>query len=63
MLALFKETPGVTVEYLTLVDPDQMREVSYAQADSVAVIAARVGSVRLIDNCLLGHRDAWTTNR
>ena len=63
MLALFKETPGVTVEYLTLVDPDQMREVSHAQADSVAIVAARVGSVRLIDNCMVGQSDAWTTNR
>jgi pantoate--beta-alanine ligase len=63
MLALFKETSGVTVEYLAIVDPDHMREVSHAQADSVAIIAARVGSVRLIDNCILGERIPWKMNR
>jgi pantoate--beta-alanine ligase len=63
MLAQFEKTPGVTMEYVTLVDPAQMNEVSHARADSVAIIAARVGNVRLIDNCILGQVDAWTTNR
>jgi pantoate--beta-alanine ligase len=57
MLALVAETPDVKLEYLTLVDPDQMQEVSQAAADSVAIIAARVGAVRLIDNCILGQRN------
>jgi pantothenate synthetase len=61
MLALFDETPEVTIEYLTLVDPDQMHEVSQARSDSVAIIAARVGNVRLIDNCILGQPAAWAS--
>jgi len=46
--------PGVTPEYLALVD-DQMRPVSRADAHSVVVIAARVGTTRLIDNVVLGE--------
>jgi len=46
--------PGVTPEYLALVD-DQMRPVSRADARSVVVIAARVGTTRLIDNVVLGE--------
>jgi len=46
--------PGVTPEYLALVD-HQMRPVSRADAHSVVVIAARVGTTRLIDNVVLGE--------
>src|SRR5262249_2157795 len=51
MLGALEQAPDIKMEYLAIVEPDQMREVSHAQADSVAIIAARVGSVRLIDNC------------
>lgn len=45
--------PGVSPEYLALVDED-LRPVESADARTVAVVAARVGSTRLIDNVLLG---------
>lgn len=54
MLELFAATPGVTVDYLTLADGDTLAEVEQVTANTVALIAARVGNVRLIDNCLLG---------
>jgi pantoate--beta-alanine ligase len=41
---------GVELEYLTLVDPDTMAPLAPAREGALAVIAARVGAVRLIDN-------------
>src|SRR5204862_5321569 len=47
-------TPGVSPEYLALVD-EQMRPVARVDARTVVVIAARVGTTRLIDNVVLGE--------
>jgi pantoate--beta-alanine ligase len=41
---------GVDVEYLSLVDPETMRPLQELKGDALAVVAARVGSTRLIDN-------------
>jgi pantoate--beta-alanine ligase len=41
---------GAQLEYLQLVDPATMLELSELDRDALAVIAARFGSVRLIDN-------------
>jgi pantoate--beta-alanine ligase len=48
------KTPGVRLEYLALVD-DQLRPVTRADARTVVVVAANVGSTRLIDNVVLGE--------
>jgi pantoate--beta-alanine ligase len=45
--------PGVELEYLALVDPDDLSPVSRLTGVTLAAIAARVGQTRLIDNCLL----------
>jgi pantoate--beta-alanine ligase len=45
--------PGVTLEYLTLVGTD-LAPVARADARTVVVVAARVGTTRLIDNVVLG---------
>jgi pantoate--beta-alanine ligase len=47
--------PEVTVDYFAVVDPQEMRAVAEATADSVAIVAARVGRTRLIDNMILGE--------
>jgi pantoate--beta-alanine ligase len=47
--------PGVAVDYFAVVDPDEMHEVATAAPDSVAIVAARVGRTRLIDNVILGE--------
>ena len=47
-------TAGVSPEYLALVD-EQMRPVARVDARTVVVIAARVGTTRLIDNVVLGE--------
>ena len=47
------EEAGVDVEYLSLVDPETMEPLRELHRDALAVIAARVGSTRLIDNVLI----------
>jgi pantoate--beta-alanine ligase len=44
---------GVDVEYLSLVDPETMDPLRELDGDALAIVAARVGSTRLIDNVLI----------
>jgi pantoate--beta-alanine ligase len=44
---------GIEAEYLELVDPDSLEPLSAFDRPALAVIAARVGPVRLIDNTLI----------
>lgn len=46
--------PGVGPEYLALVD-EELQPVTRVTARSVAVLAARLGATRLIDNVVLGE--------
>ncbi|MGZ4293895.1 MAG: pantoate--beta-alanine ligase [Solirubrobacteraceae bacterium] len=41
---------GVTPEYLAIVSPETMEPVAVIEGDVLVAVAARVGSVRLIDN-------------
>jgi pantoate--beta-alanine ligase len=41
---------GAQVEYLEIVDPSTMAPLSHVDRDGLAVVAARIGAVRLIDN-------------
>jgi pantoate--beta-alanine ligase len=43
----------LAVDYLALVDPQTMAEAEVAEADSRAIVAARLGTTRLIDNLAL----------
>jgi pantoate--beta-alanine ligase len=47
--------PDVQVDYFAVVDPADMQPVVDAAKDSVAIVAARVGKTRLIDNMILGE--------
>lgn len=49
--------PDVRVDYFAVVDPTAMKPVDTAAADSVAIVAARVGPTRLIDNMILGEAE------
>jgi pantoate--beta-alanine ligase len=44
------EVPGVALEYLAIVDPENLKPVERVSPGSRALIAAKVGTVRLIDN-------------
>lgn len=46
--------PGITVDYLTLVD-EHFQPATRATASTVVLVAARVGTTRLIDNVVLGE--------
>lgn len=50
MMDLLGKTPFVRPDYATLVDPDSLEEVTAVASRLVAVVAARVGATRLIDN-------------
>jgi pantoate--beta-alanine ligase len=45
---------GVRVDYLAIVDPERLEPVAVAESGTIAAVAARVGSTRLIDNTILG---------
>jgi pantoate--beta-alanine ligase len=47
--------PEIKVDYFAVVDPTDMRPVEQAASESVAIVAARVGATRLIDNMILGE--------
>lgn len=49
--------PSVKVDYLAVIDPATFAAPAAATDDSAAIIAARVGTTRLIDNMQLGHDD------
>jgi len=50
MNEILTATPHLKLEYATIVDPDSIAELDRPQRWQVAVVAARVGSTRLIDN-------------
>lgn len=47
--------PLVQPEYISVVEPDALAPVETAGADCLMVLAARVGSTRLIDNVIFGE--------
>ena len=54
--AVLRRVPGVSVDYLALVDPDTLEPLEFVDAGRVGLlaVAAWVGATRLIDNVLLG---------
>jgi len=53
MLKILSQTARVSVEYATLIHPETLEEVSEVLPKLVAVVAARVGTTRLIDNLVI----------
>jgi pantoate--beta-alanine ligase len=56
MRAELARAPLARVEYAEVVDPDTLRPLDRMTGRAVAVVAARVGQTRLIDNMPLGGR-------
>ncbi len=50
MVEILTSAPGLKLEYATIVDPETITELTSPQQQQVAVVAARVGTTRLIDN-------------
>ena len=50
-------TDGVKTDYATIVDPETLEELTARQDRMVALVAANIGSTRLIDNMLIELQD------
>jgi pantoate--beta-alanine ligase len=48
-----ENTPGIKLEYAVIVNHESMRELTAAEPRMVALVAARIGTTRLIDNMIL----------
>ena len=55
--AVLASEPSVKVDYLAVVDPATFAAPAAATSESAAIVAARVGTTRLIDNMQLGPDD------
>ncbi len=55
MRALWACKPLVQEDYVVLVDPQTLIEVTKIESPTLAAVAARLGSTRLIDNTLIGE--------
>ena len=53
MREVFAAESAVQLDYLALVNPDTLVDVQTIDSPTVALVAARVGNTRLIDNRLL----------
>ena len=52
---------GVSIDYISLVDKDNLSDEEVINSNSVLALAVKVGKTRLIDNCFLGS-DTETSN-
>jgi pantoate--beta-alanine ligase len=50
----FRMFPGVTVDYIAIVDPDRLHPVKTAARGTIVAVAGRIGTTRLLDNHVLG---------
>ena len=55
MQSHLESIPGLVLDYATIVDPQTLDEIDESQTDWVALVAAKVGSTRLIDNLQSGE--------
>lgn len=53
MVNTLRATPGVTVDYATVADPETLEVLAQPHPRMVLLVAARVGQTRLIDNLLV----------
>lgn len=57
MRDLMEAAAGVQVEYAAVVDPEQFTRIGRIEGSALAVVAARAGRTRLIDNAVLTRDD------
>ena len=48
-----ESTPGMTVQYVQIVDPDSFQPIPRVKSDALVAVAAKLGKTRLIDNVRL----------
>jgi pantoate--beta-alanine ligase len=54
---IIRANPGVNVDYISVVDKDNLSDKILIDSNSVLALAVKVGGTRLIDNCFLGSED------
>jgi pantoate--beta-alanine ligase len=54
ILRAFEEEPEARLDYAAIVEPRELKPVERIEAGTVALVAARVGDTRLIDNLIFG---------
>ena len=47
--------PGIQIDYVSLADPENLTELERAGESALALLAVRIGGVRLIDNMIMGQ--------
>lgn len=60
MRGLLDDTPGCERDYAVIVNPDTFQQIKCIDGHALALIAARFGSTRLIDNCLIAANNTIT---
>ncbi|GBD35886.1 Pantothenate synthetase [bacterium HR36] len=58
IVAIITTTPGASLDYAEIVDPETLQPVSRIDRPVLAALAVRIGSARLIDNMILRPRNA-----
>ena len=53
MRSLIEATPGAVLDYAVIAHPETLSELTAAEPEMIALIAARFGTTRLIDNAIL----------
>jgi pantoate--beta-alanine ligase len=51
--SVFASEPDVRIDYVAIVDPDTLVDVSHVRSGALVAVAAFVGATRLIDNALI----------
>ncbi len=56
MTARVEQEPDAQIDYISLVDPDSLRDLTEVNGKALAAMAVRFGDVRLIDNMSLSNQ-------
>lgn len=54
MRKMIERAPGIRIDYVSLADPQNLTELERAGESAIALLAVRIGPVRLIDNMIFG---------
>jgi pantoate--beta-alanine ligase len=56
VLDLLREEQSITVEYVAVCGPNTLERIPQVENDAILIVAAQIGTTRLIDNIRLGTR-------
>jgi pantoate--beta-alanine ligase len=59
MRNMIARIPGIQIDYVSLADPENLTELERAGESALALLAVRIGGVRLIDNMMMGKSSSF----